>query len=210
MSRVNPRYTLMTDLELPPPQLESKRANFGSMLDSSINYEDKDFRAIEHAKKSYPHYTIPRDIYYRALEGNVPLYKFRRSYSIDDIYPWFDIQELRDLKTKYEEEEGGILGIKDAKFMDELIRRKNEYLIHQAMQSVKVKTLQREFQKQSSCSLSGGRIKNILRKKNKSNKNKSKRVNKQVKNKRYSRKSWSAIFAEQPSRNPFRYCLNQI
>lgn len=38
------------------------------------------------------------------------------------------------------------------------------------------------------CSVLGGRIKNILRKKNKSNKNKSKRVNKQVKNKRYSRK----------------------
>jgi len=35
----------------------------------------------------------------------------------------------------------------------------------------------------------GGRIKNILRKKKKSNKNKSKKVNKQVKNKRYSRKS---------------------
>ena len=38
------------------------------------------------------------------------------------------------------------------------------------------------------CSVLGGRIKNILRKKNKSNKNKSKRVNKRVKNKRYSRK----------------------
>jgi hypothetical protein len=196
MSRVNPRYTLMTDLELPPPQLELelKRANFGSMLESSINYEDKDFRAIEHAKKTYPHYTIPRDIYYRALEGRVPLYKFRRSYSIHDLYPWFDIQELRELKKKYEEEEGGILGIKDARFMDELIRLKNKYLIDQAMQSERVKTLQREFHKPSSssnpsCSLLGGRIKNILRKKNKSNKNKSKRVNKQVKNKRYSRKS---------------------
>ena len=196
MSKVNPRYTLMTDLELPPPQLELelKRANFGSMLDGSINYEDKDFRAIEHAKKTYPHYTIPRDIYYRALEGRVPLYKFRRSYSIHELYPWFNIQELRELKKKYEEEEGGILGIKDARFMDELIRLKNKYLIDQAMQSERVKTLQREFHKPSSssnpsCSLLGGRIKNILRKKNKSNKNKSKRVNKQVKNKRYSRKS---------------------
>jgi anaerobic ribonucleoside-triphosphate reductase len=46
----------------------------------------------------------------------------------------------------------------------------------------------RERMNRSACSILGGRIKNILRKKNKSNKNKSKRVNKQVKNKRYSRK----------------------
>lgn len=49
---------------------------------------------------------------------------------------------------------------------------------------------QREKQKeQGLCVTQGGRIKNILRKKNKSNKNKSKRINKRVKkNKRNSRK----------------------
>lgn len=48
----------------------------------------------------------------------------------------------------------------------------------------------RERMNRSVCSILGGRVKNILRKKNKSNKNKSKRGNKQVKNKRFSRKSF--------------------
>ena len=47
----------------------------------------------------------------------------------------------------------------------------------------------REKDKEGLCVTQGGRIKNILRKKNKSNKNKSKRVNKRIKkNKRNSRK----------------------
>ena len=47
-----------------------------------------------------------------------------------------------------------------------------------------------ENNNKSSCAILGGRIKNTFRKKNKSNKSKSKRFNKRVKkNKRYSRKS---------------------
>ena len=47
-----------------------------------------------------------------------------------------------------------------------------------------------EYNNKSSCAILGGRIKNTFRKKNKSNKSKSKRVNKRIKkNKRYSRKS---------------------
>jgi hypothetical protein len=46
-----------------------------------------------------------------------------------------------------------------------------------------------EYNNKSSCTILGGRIKNTFRKKNKSNKNKSKRVNKRIKkNKRNSRK----------------------
>ena len=49
--------------------------------------------------------------------------------------------------------------------------------------------LENQKNKKGSCVTMGGRIKNILRKKNKSNKNKSKRVNKRIKkNKRNSRK----------------------
>ena len=49
--------------------------------------------------------------------------------------------------------------------------------------------LENQKNKKGSCVTMGGRIKNILRKKNKSNKNKSKRINKRIKkNKRNSRK----------------------
>jgi hypothetical protein len=178
---------------LPPPKIESKsNVEFGSMLHGRTTpryvekQKDEDFRAIESAKNKYPRYSS-KVIFSHILEEKVPLYKFKQSYSVHDLFTWFTIKELKDLKTKYEKQ-----GIQeeDATFMDELITRKEEYLIHQAEQRERVKTLQDNFKKESSCVTQGGRIKNILRKKNKSNKNKSKRINKRIKkNKRYSRKT---------------------
>jgi hypothetical protein len=118
----------------------------------------------------------------------VPLYKFKKSYPVYDLIPWFTIGELIALKKKYESE-----GIEeeDAMFMNELIRRKEEYLREQEKQNIRVDKIRENFNKPSTCVVMGGRIKNSFRKKNKSSKSngKSKRVNKRVKkNKRYSRK----------------------
>ena len=178
---------------LPPPKIESNsKVEFGPMLHGRtipryVEKQDKDFRAIEDAKNENPRFTSIA-IFSHILKEKIPLYKFKKSYSVHDLFQWFTIKELKDLKTKYEEE-----GIQeeDAAFMDELITRKEEYLREQHEQNERVKNLlQEKKKKESSCVTMGGRIKNIFRNKNKSNKSKSKRVNKRVKkNKRYSRKS---------------------
>ena len=185
------------EFKLPPPQIESSNVELGSMLHGItrpryVEKQDEDFRTIERAKNEYPNHSS-KVIFSRILEEKVPLYKFKQSYSVYDLFTWFTIKELKDLKTKYEKQ-----GIQeeDATFMDELITRKEEYLREQRKQHERVGKLQKEFNEGQgpSCVTMGGRIKNILRKKNKSNKNKSKRINKRVKkNKRnsskYSRKS---------------------
>ena len=178
---------------LPPPKMKSNsKVEFGPMLHVRptpryVEKQDKYFRAIEDAKNENPRSTS-KTIFSHTLKEEVPLYKFKQSYPVHDLFTWFTINELKDLKTKYEEE-----GIEeeDAEFMDELITRKEEYLREQRERSERVKELlQEKKKKESSCVISGGRIKNILRKKNKSNKNKSKRVNKRIKkHKRNSRKT---------------------
>ena len=179
---------------LPPPKIESKsNVEFGSMLHGRTTpryvekHKDKDFLTIERAKKDNKNCTS-KVIFSHILKEEVPLYKFKQSYSVYDLFTLFTIEELKELKIKYEEE-----GIekKDAEFMDELITLKEKYLREQREQNERVKKLlQEKKNKESSCLTMGGRIKNILRKKNKSNKNKSnKSKSKRIKkHKRYSRK----------------------
>ncbi len=187
----------MPPLKLPPPIWNYEGVNFGSMLDDEkrtertspeeYNEEDEDFLAIEHAKKENGNCSS-KVIFSHVLKEEVPLYKFKKSYPVYDLIPWFTIGELIALKKKYESE-----GIEeeDAMFMNELIRRKEEYLREQEKQNIRVDKIRENFNKPSTCVVMGGRIKNSFRKKNKSSKSngKSKRVNKRVKkNKRYSRK----------------------
>jgi hypothetical protein len=188
----------MPPLKLPPPIWNYEGVNFGSMLynkrtdrtsPEEYNEEDEeDFLAIEHAKKENGNCSS-KVIFSHILKEEVPLYKFKKSYPVYDLIPWFTIGELIALKKKYESE-----GIEeeDAKFMNELIRQKEEYLREQDKQNLRVQELRNKFnQPQSTCVVMGGRIKNSFRKKNKSSKRngKSKRVSKRVKkNKRYSRK----------------------
>jgi len=194
-------------LKLPPPKLKYPEVNIGSILygrktpryveeyevvpieeeEEEEEREDEDFRAIEDAKNENPRFTS-RAIFSHILKEKIPLYKFKKSYSVHDLFPWFTIEKLKELKIKYEEE-----GIekKDAEFMDELITLKEKYLREQREQNERVKNLQKNFNEGQgpSCVTMGGRINNTFRKKNKSNKSKSKRVNKRIKkNKRYSRK----------------------
>jgi hypothetical protein len=194
-------------LKLPPPKLKYPEVNIGSILygrktpryveehevvpieeeEEEEEREDEDFRAIESAKNKYPRYSS-KVIFFDILKKKVPLYKFKKSYSDRELFTWFTMKDLKELKTEYEEK-----GIQeeDAAFMDELITRKEEYLREQHEQSERVKNLQKNFNEGQgpSCVTMGGRINNTFRKKNKSNKSKSKRVNKRIKkNKRYSRK----------------------
>lgn len=189
-----PDLSQIPEFKLPPPQIESSNVEFGSMLHGItrpryVEKQDEDFRTIERAKNEYPNHSS-KVIFYHILEEKVPLYKFKKSYSVHDLFTWFTIEELKELKTTYEKRKKGIQE-EDAAFMDELITLKEKYLREQREQNERVKNLQKNFNEGQgpSCVTMGGRIKNIFRNKNKSNKSKSKRINKRVKkNKRYSRK----------------------
>ena len=91
----------------------------------------------------------------------------------------------------YKEEEARKLKVREELAREELVRQAREELARQAREAEASRIVseyhKREKDKEKGlCTILGGRIKNIFRKKNKSKKNKSKRIKK---NKRKSRKS---------------------
>jgi hypothetical protein len=160
---------------------------------------DNDLDKIRQAKERNSTYSS-REIYFDILEQSVPLYKFKKFYSVDDLSSRFSVAELEELKTTYREQR--IPDYEFFEYMDELIQSAQEKSAHQARLAAAIEAEEREqlallnpiTKKCPGCSILGGRIKNIFRNKNKSNKSKSKRVNKRFKkNKRYSRKSFKII-----------------
>ena len=166
---------------------------------------DNDLDKIRQAKERNPTYSS-REIYFK-LNQSVPLYKFKKFYSVDDLSSRFSVNELKRLKKTYREQR--VPRDDFFEYMDELIQSAQEKRAHRARLAAAVEAeeaaarqeeereqlaLLKPKKKCSGCSILGGRIKNIFRNKNKSNKSKSKRVNKRFKkNKRYSRKSFKII-----------------
>ena len=144
------------------------------------------------AKKDNPTYS-PKEIYYDILKQSVPLYKFKDVYNNDEISSQFDADELEKLKQKYLRD--GVPHHEFVEYMDELIKTIKEKHRQSLRRESRLLAASEANENKSSCVTMGGRIKNILRKKNKSNKNKSnknksKRVNKRIKkHKRNSRKT---------------------
>jgi hypothetical protein len=160
---------------------------------------DNDLDKIRQAKERNSTYSS-REIYFDILEQSVPLYKFKKFYSVDDLSSRFSVDELEKLKNTYIEQRVPLYEFFE--YMDELIQSAQEKSAHQARLAAAIEAEEREqlallnpiTKKCPGCSILGGRIKNIFRNKNKSNKSKSKRVNKRFKkNKRYSRKSFKII-----------------
>jgi len=173
---------------------------------------DNDLDKIRQAKERNPTYSS-REIYFK-LNQSVPLYKFKKFYSVDDLSSRFSVNELKRLKKTYREQR--VPRDDFFEYMDELIQSAQEKRAHRARlaaaAAVPIEEEEEEAPQQEErqreqlallnpitkkcpgCSILGGRIKNIFRNKNKSNKSKSKRVNKRFKkNKRYSRKSFKII-----------------
>ena len=165
---------------------------------------DNDLDKILEAKDRNPTYSS-REIYFNILNQSVPLYKFKDFYSVDDLSSRFSVAELTRLKNTYLRD--GVPHYEFFEYMDELIQSAQEKRAHRARQASAVEAeeaaARQEEERQQlallkpktkkcpgpKCSMLGGKLKNIFRK-NKSNKSKSKRVNKRVrKNKRYSIKS---------------------
>ena len=165
---------------------------------------DNDLDKILEAKDRNPTYSS-REIYFNILNQSVPLYKFKDFYSVDDLSSRFSVAELTRLQTIYREQR--VPHYEFFEYMDELIQSAQEKRAHRARLAAAVEeeeaAARQEEERQQlallkpktkkcpgpKCSMLGGKLKNIFRK-NKSNKSKSKRVNKRVrKNKRYSIKS---------------------
>lgn len=166
---------------------------------------DNDLDKIYQAKTRNPTYSS-REIYFNILNQSIPLYKFKNFYSVDDLSSRFNVDELKRLKKTYREQR--VPHYEFFEYMDELIQSAQEKRAHRARLAAAIEAEEEAARQQeereqlallkpkkcSGCSLQGGRIKNIFRNKNKSNKSKSKRVNKRVKkNKRYSRKSFKIM-----------------
>ena len=175
---------------------------------------DNDLDKIRQAKERNPTYSS-REIYFNILNQSVPLYKFKDFYSVDDLSSRFSVAELENFKKTYRERR--VPHYEFFEYMDELIqyaKEKRAYRARQARQArqAAVAAAQEEEELQQlallepktkkcpgpKCSILGGKLKNAFRKKNKTNKSKSKRVNKRVdkrfkKNKKYSRKSFKII-----------------
>jgi len=167
---------------------------------------DNDLDKIRKAKERNPTYSS-REIYFNILNQSIPLYKFKDIYSVDDLSSRFNVDELEKLKKTYREQL--VPDYEFISYMDELIQSAKKKRAHRARLAAAIEAeeaaarqeeereqlaLLKPKKKCSGCSILGGRIKNIFRNKNKSNKSKSKRVNKRFKkNKRYSRKSFKII-----------------
>jgi hypothetical protein len=165
---------------------------------------DNDLDKIRQAKERNPTYSS-REIYENILNQSVPLYKFKDIYSVDDLSSRFSVDELERLKTTYREQR--VPHYEFFEYMDKLIKYAKEKRAHRARlaaaREAEEAAAREEEERQQlallkpntrkcpgpKCSILGGKLKNIFRNKNKSNKSKSKRVDKRVKkNKRYSRK----------------------
>ena len=154
---------------------------------------DNDLDKILQAKDRNPTYSS-REIYFNILNQSIPLYKFKDFYSVDDLSSRFSVAELTRLKNTYLRD--GVPLYEFFEYMDKLIQsaaavEAEEAAARQEEERQQLALLKPKTKKcpGPKCSMLGGKLKNIFRK-NKSNKSKSKRVNKRVKkNKRYSIKS---------------------